>query len=202
VISIFDYGAGNLQSVENALHAIGAPHELIRDAAGVGRATQLILPGVGHFGQMMHALDALDARGALVDRIRAGVPFLGICLGLQALFTSSEEAPGVPGLGIFAGNVRRFCGDLRIPHMGWNSLRQVRSSTLLHKTGASAYVYFANSFYAPLIDATSASCEYGIEFSAAIEAGNVCAVQFHPEKSGQAGLRILKNFAARLEPPC
>ncbi len=202
MISIFDYGAGNLQSVENALHAIGAPHELIRDAAGVSRATQLILPGVGHFGQIMHALDVLNAREALVDRIRAGIPFLGICLGLQALFSSSEEAPGVPGLGIFAGSVRRFCGDLRIPHMGWNSLRRRRPSALLNDAEAAPYVYFANSFYAPLIDATSASCDYGVEFAAVIENANVCAVQFHPEKSGQTGLQILKNFAERMEPPC
>jgi imidazole glycerol-phosphate synthase subunit HisH len=202
VISIFDYGAGNLHSVENALQAIGAPHELIRDAAGVRRATQLILPGVGHFGQMMHALDALDVRNALVERIRGGVPFLGICLGLQALFSSSEEASGVQGLGIFTGGVRRFCGDLRIPHMGWNSLRPVRESKLLGQESHAPYVYFANSFYAPVIDATAAACEYGIEFTAVIEQANVFAVQFHPEKSGAAGLQILRNFVSHAGQSC
>jgi imidazole glycerol phosphate synthase glutamine amidotransferase subunit len=193
LISIFDYGAGNLHSVENALHAIGSEHQIIRGAAGIRAATQIILPGVGHFGQMMNALDRLNAREALVERIRAGVPFLGICLGLQALFESSEEAPGVRGLGVFAVGVRRFCGDLPVPHMGWNNLRALRPSALLQ--AEAPYVYFANSFYAPITPATSAACEYGVEFTAVIEHANICAVQFHPEKSGAAGLQILKSFA-------
>jgi glutamine amidotransferase len=196
VISILDYGAGNLRSVQNTLNAIGAEHELIHDPAAIARATRIILPGVGHFGQMMRALDRLEVRDALVERIRAGVPFLGICLGLQALFTSSEEAPGIPGLALFDGNVRRFNGDLRVPHMGWNSLRRSGPSKLLEKIVDEPYVYFANSFYAPVVEATSASCEYGREFSAVIERGNVFAVQFHPEKSGPVGLQIVKNFAS------
>ncbi len=196
MISIFDYGAGNLRSVQNTLNAIGAEHELIHDSAAIARAKQIILPGVGHFGQMMRALDRLEVRDTLIDRIRAGVPFLGICLGLQALFTSSEEAPGIPGLALFDGKVCRFNGDLRVPHMGWNSLRRVGASKLLAETADEPYVYFANSFYAPVVDATSASCEYGREFSAVIEFGNVFAVQFHPEKSGPVGLQIVKNFAS------
>ena len=131
VISVFDYGAGNLRSVQNTLGAIGAEYELIRDAAGIRRATKLILPGVGHFGQMMRALDDLQVRDALIERIRAGVPFLGICLGLQALFESSEEAPDERGLGIYPGEVKRFRGDLRIPHMGWNQVQPCRPNTLL-----------------------------------------------------------------------
>src|SRR6476646_7332192 len=117
LISIFDYGAGNLRSVQNTLGAIGAEYELIRDAAGIRKATKLILPGVGHFGQMMRALDELEVRGALIESIRGGVPFLGICLGLQALFTSGEEAPDERGLGIYPGEVKRFRGDMRITHM-------------------------------------------------------------------------------------
>ena len=117
MISIFDYGAGNLQSVRNTLGAIGVEYELVRDAEGLRRASKIILPGVGHFGQMMRALDELDVRAALLERIRAGVPFLGICLGLQALVTSSEEAPEERGLGLFDGQVHRFTGDARIPHM-------------------------------------------------------------------------------------
>jgi imidazole glycerol phosphate synthase glutamine amidotransferase subunit len=116
-------------------------------------------------------------------------------LGLQALFTSSEEAPGIPGLALFDGNVRRFNGDLRVPHMGWNSLRRSGPSKLLENIAHEPYVYFANSFYAPVVEATSASCEYGREFSAVIERGNVFAVQFHPEKSGPVGLQIVQNFA-------
>jgi imidazole glycerol-phosphate synthase subunit HisH len=198
VISVFDYGAGNLQSVQNTLTAIDAPYELIRDAASVERAHKIILPGVGHYGQLLTALDTLKVRAALVDRIRVGIPFLGICLGLQALFEASEEAPDQRGLGIYPGTVRRFQGDLRIPHMGWNSLNPTRESRLLEGTGEHPYVYFANSYYCPLIAETSATCDYTRPFTAAIERYNVCGVQFHPEKSGDVGLRILRNFAERV----
>jgi imidazole glycerol phosphate synthase glutamine amidotransferase subunit len=194
VISVFDYGAGNLQSVQNTLGAIGAEYELIRDAASVERAHRIILPGVGHFGQLTRALDALGVRDALVDRIRAGIPFMGICLGLQAMFEASEEAPGERGLGIFPGTVRRFQGDMRIPHMGWNDLSRVGDSRLLRNTGDKPYVYFANSYYCPLIAETSATCTYNITFTAAVERYNVCGVQFHPEKSGAVGLQIVQNF--------
>jgi imidazole glycerol phosphate synthase glutamine amidotransferase subunit len=194
LISIFDYGAGNLRSVQNTLGAIGAEYELIRDAAGIRRATKLILPGVGHFGQMMRALDELDVRGALVESIRGGVPFLGICLGLQALFTSGEEAPEVRGLGIYPGEVKRFKGDMRIPHMGWNQLERVRESKLLRDTGDKPYVYFAHSYYAPVVPATAATCEYSVPYTAVLEQDNVCGVQFHPEKSGDLGLKIVRNF--------
>jgi imidazole glycerol phosphate synthase glutamine amidotransferase subunit len=195
MISIFDYGAGNLRSVENALDVIGADHELIRDTAGIRRATQIILPGVGHFGQMMNAIDRMEMRGALLDRIAAGVPFLGICLGLQALFESSEEAADTRGLGIFEGRVRRFSDRQRVPHMGWNNLKPIRESRLLTDGGA-PYVYFANSYFAPVIDATAATCDYDGEFTAVIERANIFAVQFHPEKSGAAGLRIIQQFTS------
>jgi len=194
VISIFDYGAGNLRSVQNTLGAIGAEFELIRDAEGLRRATRLILPGVGHFGQMMSALDELQVRTALIETIRAGVPFLGICLGLQALFTSSEEAPEERGLGIFEGQVRRFQGDMRIPHMGWNQLERLRASRLLEGTGDQPFVYFAHSYYAPLVPATAAICEYSVPFTAVLEHDNISGVQCHPEKSGELGLKIVRNF--------
>jgi imidazole glycerol-phosphate synthase subunit HisH len=194
VISIFDYGAGNLRSVQNTLGAIGSEFELIRDAEGLRRATRLILPGVGHFGQMMRALDELQVRAALIETIRAGVPFLGICLGLQALFTSSEEAPEERGLGIFEGQVRRFQGDMRIPHMGWNQLERLRASRLLEGTGDQPFVYFAHSYYAPVIAATSAICEYSVPFTAVLEHDNISGVQCHPEKSGDLGLKIVRNF--------
>jgi imidazole glycerol phosphate synthase glutamine amidotransferase subunit len=191
VISVFDYGAGNLRSVQNTLGAIGAEYELIRDAAGIQKATKLILPGVGHFGQMMRALDDLQVRNALIERIRAGVPFLGICLGLQGLFESSEEAPEERGLGIFPGQVKRFRGDLRIPHMGWNQVQPCRSNTLL---SAAAYLYFAHSYYCPVVPETAAVCNYMVPYTAVLEQANVRGVQFHPEKSGPAGLQIVKNF--------
>jgi imidazole glycerol-phosphate synthase subunit HisH len=194
VISIFDYGAGNLRSVENTLGVIGAPYELIHTSEELLRASKVILPGVGHFGQMMRALDTMNVRDALLSIIHNGVPFLGICLGLQALFASSEEAPAERGLGVFAAKVRRFQGDMRIPHMGWNSLRPVRSSRLLQGTGDQPYVYFANSYYAPVVPETAAACEYSVPFTAVLEKDNLYGVQFHPEKSGDLGLRIVKNF--------
>jgi glutamine amidotransferase len=194
VISVFDYGAGNLRSVQNTLGAIGAEYELIRDAAGIRRAEKLILPGVGHFGQMMRALDDLQVRHALIKRIRAGVPFLGICLGLQALFESSEEAPAERGLGIYPGQVKRFQGDVRIPHMGWNQLDPLRTTKLLQRAGEHPFVYFAHSYYCPVIAETAATCEYTVPYTAVLENRNVCGVQFHPEKSGAIGLQIVRNF--------
>ncbi len=194
MISIFDYGAGNLRSVENTLGAIGAEYELIRDAEGLRRTTRLILPGVGHFGQMMRALDEMQVRTALIETIRAGVPFLGICLGLQALFTSSEEAPHESGLGIFPGNVRRFQGSMRIPHMGWNQVERLRSSRLLEGTGDKPFLYFAHSYYAPVVPGTAAICEYSVPYTAVLEQDNIYGVQCHPEKSGDLGLKIVRNF--------
>ena len=194
MISVFDYGAGNLRSVQNTLGAIGAQYELIRDAAGLRGAGKIILPGVGHFGQMMRALDELDVRDAVIERIRAVVPFLGICLGMQALFESSEEAPSERGLGIYAGQVRRFQGDVRIPHMGWNQLEPRRETRLLQKAGEKPFVYFAHSYYCPVIAETAATCEYTVPYTAALENHNVYGVQFHPEKSGAIGLPIVRNF--------
>lgn len=193
MISVFDYGAGNLQSVQNTLGAIGATYELIRDSQGLRKAEKIILPGVGHFGQMMRAIDDLKVRDTLVDRIRAGVPFLGICLGLQALFTSSEEAPDERGLGIYPGEVKRFRGDLRIPHMGWNQITPVRQTRLLNGAGA-PFVYFAHSYYCPVVPEAAAICDYITPYTALLDAGNLSGVQFHPEKSGAMGLKIVRNF--------
>jgi imidazole glycerol phosphate synthase glutamine amidotransferase subunit len=194
VITILDYGAGNLRSVENTLAELGADYELVRDAAGLLRATKIILPGVGHFGQMMRALDAMNVRAALVERIRAGVPFLGICLGLQALFQGSEEAPDAAGLGLFEGTIRRFSTEARVPHMGWNNLEAKPDAKLLRGLGAKPYVYFAHSYYAPVHAATAATCTYTVPYTAALESKNVFGVQFHPEKSGPLGLRIVQNY--------
>lgn len=194
MIAIFDYGAGNLQSVKNTLGAIGASYELVRDAKGLREATKIILPGVGHFGQIMRALDELNVRDTLNERIRAGVPFLGICLGLQALFESSEEAPEEQGLGVFEGVVKRFQGDLRIPHMGWNQLEPNRPTRLLEGIGDKPYLYFAHSYYCPVVPETSAICNYIVPYTAVLEHENVSGVQFHPEKSGSLGLRVVRNF--------
>jgi glutamine amidotransferase len=198
MIAIFDYGAGNLQSVKNTLGAIGASYELVRDPEGLRRATKIILPGVGHFGQIMRALDELKVRETLVERIRSGVPFLGICLGLQALFTSSEEAPEERGLGVFDGVVKRFHGELRIPHMGWDQLEPVRPTRLLAGVGDKPYLYFAHSYYCPVVAATAATCNYILPYTAVLEIDNVAGVQFHPEKSGALGLQIVQNFLSEV----
>jgi imidazole glycerol-phosphate synthase subunit HisH len=194
MISILDYGAGNLRSVQNTLGEIGAEYELVHDSAGLASATKIILPGVGHFGQMMRALGEMQVREALLDRIRAGVPFLGICLGLQALFESSEEAPEQRGLGLFSGQIRRFPATARVPHMGWNEISPRNGARLLRNLAPHPYLYFAHSYYAPLVDATAATCDYSVPYTAVLETKNIFGVQFHPEKSGPVGLRVIKNF--------
>lgn len=193
MISILDYGAGNLRSVQNTLAEIGAEYELVADAAGLERSTKIILPGVGHFGQMMRALDRIEVRGRLLERIRAGIPFLGICLGLQALFEKSEEAPEERGLGLFEGEIRRFPAAARVPHMGWNDVTPRRSSKLLGNLER-PYLYFAHSYYAPVNEATAATCDYTLSYTAVLESNNVYGVQFHPEKSGPLGVGIVRNF--------
>lgn len=192
--TIVDYGAGNLRSVQNTLDELGAVYVVTNKPEIVQTAEKIILPGVGHFGQMMRAIDDLGLRAPLVERIRAGVPFLGICIGLQCLFEASEESAGSPGLGIFQGSVKRFVGEARIPHMGWNTLSQTRSCRLLHGLPDGTFTYFAHSYYAPVSDATAATCTYIHPYTAIIECANVHAVQFHPEKSGPAGLRVMQNF--------
>jgi imidazole glycerol phosphate synthase glutamine amidotransferase subunit len=194
VIAIFDYGAGNLRSVENTLGELGCPYQLVRDAEGLRAARKIVLPGVGHFGQLVRALDELGVRETLLERIAAGVPYLGICLGMQALFERSEEAPEVRGLGLFPGEVRRFPLDARVPHMGWNQVERRRESKLLAGLGQRPFVYFAHSYYVPDCDLAAATCTYQFPYTAVLESGNVFGVQFHPEKSGAVGLRIVKNY--------
>ncbi len=201
MITILDYGAGNLRSVENALAAIGCPYTLARDAEALRGAHKILLPGVGHFGQMMRALDnpAAGLRAALLERLAAGVPFLGICLGLQALYERSEEAPEVRGLGVYPGAVRRFPVHARVPHMGWNQLQVSPASRLFRALPVAPYVYFAHSFYVPPDERASALCTYEVPYTAALECGHVFGVQFHPEKSAAAGLQVVRNF---VELPC
>jgi imidazole glycerol phosphate synthase glutamine amidotransferase subunit len=194
VISIIDYGAGNLRSVQNTLQELGASYRLIDTPEAVRAAEKLILPGVGHFGQLMISLDALRLRQPILEKIAAGTPFFGICLGMQAMFQGSDEAPDLEGLGLYPQRIERFPAGARVPHMGWNCLQVREGSKLLRGMTEPTYVYFANSYYAPPMEATTATCEYQLPFTAVLERENVYGVQFHPEKSGPTGLKIVKNF--------
>ena len=193
-IAIFDYGAGNLRSVQNTLDEVGVAYELVRDAAGLERAEKIVLPGVGHFGQITRALDEMQVRQTLIARIHAGVPFLGICLGLQCLFEESAEAPGERGLAIFNGKVKRFGEGARVPHMGWNNVDLIKPSKLLKGLPARPYLYFAHSYFVPVVSQTAAMCTYTVPYTAVLEEGNVYGVQCHPEKSGPLGIAIVRNF--------
>ena len=194
MIAILDYGAGNLRSVQNTLDAIGAQYQLVSDSKGLESASKIILPGVGHFGQLMRSLDDLCVRSTLTDRICAGVPYLGICLGMQALFQRSCEATEVAGLGVFEGDVERFPADARVPHMGWNTLDFTKPARLLNGLAPESHVYFAHSYFVPVTAATAATSTYTLPYTAALEKENIFGVQFHPEKSGPIGMKVVQNF--------
>jgi len=194
-ISVVDYGASNLPSVERAFEKLGAATERASTAEQIARAEAIVLPGVGHFGAFVEGLRQRELAGPLEEARKRGTPILGICLGMQALFARSEEAPEEAGLHFFAGDVRALPVTVKSPHIGWNQVRATRESTLLRGIGAEDYFYFAHS-YAALAEAeqTVAACDHGVAFAAAIECGNVMGVQFHPEKSGETGARVLRNF--------
>jgi imidazole glycerol-phosphate synthase subunit HisH len=194
VIAIIDYKAGNLASVKKAFDHVGAETLVTDDPRQVAEAEKIVLPGVGHFAATQ-ALDASGLRDAILDGIDRGAPFLGICVGMQWMLASSEEAQEVDGLALWPGECSRFPAGVKSPHVGWNSLaiRNPRSR-LLSEVADGTFVYFTHSFRVPLLKATAAECEYGGGFSAAVEQDNLFGVQFHPEKSGKAGLKILENF--------
>jgi imidazole glycerol-phosphate synthase subunit HisH len=198
LISIIDYGMGNLRSVQKGLEHVGFPAEVTRDPARIAGAGGVVLPGVGAFGACMDNLRGYGLIETVRQVIARGTPFLGICLGMQLLFEESEEFGPVPGLGIFPGRVVRFSDrpGLKVPHMGWNQIRKCQDTPLLRGIDDGAFVYFVHSYYVvpadPALAATST--DYGMEFTSAIARGNVFATQYHPEKSQTVGLRILKNF--------
>jgi len=192
-IAIVDYGAGNLNSVKKAFDHLGADAVLTRRPEAVSAADKIVLPGVGHFSALA-ALDNTGLREAVLQGARAGKPFLGICLGMQWLFEGSDEAPEFAGAGIFPGRCCQFPPSVKSPHVGWNSLTVREGSRLLRNIAPESFVYFTHSFQAPVVSATTASTEYGTQFSAVVEQDNIFGVQFHPEKSWTVGLRILKNF--------
>jgi imidazole glycerol phosphate synthase glutamine amidotransferase subunit len=194
-VTLIDYGAGNVTSVERALHRLGAPNKRSNSPEGIAEAEALLLPGVGHYAALIRALDERALRAPLLDAIQRGVPFLGVCLGLQALYETSEEARELRGLHLLPGSVRSLPSTVKLPHMGWNQLKLTRSSRLLEGISADAYFYFAHSFAATNANGEAvAICNHGADFAAVIEKHNIFAVQFHPEKSGDAGARLLHNF--------
>jgi len=196
VIALVDYGAGNLTSVRKALTALGADFIVPSAPDELRGARGLIVPGVGHFGTTA----ALDApwRDAIGGAVRSGLPLFGICVGMQWLFDGSDEAPGVAGLGVIAGRITRLAGDaerrLKVPHVGWNSLDFRGTSRLLQGLATGAQVYFTHSYAAPITPECVASTTHANSFSSVVERDNLFGVQFHPEKSGEAGLTILRNF--------
>jgi imidazole glycerol-phosphate synthase subunit HisH len=194
-VTILDYGAGNVPSVERALQRVGAESLRTNSPECISKAEALLLPGVGHYAALIRALDDQQMRAPLTEAIARGVPFLGICLGLQVLYESSEEAPQLPGLNLLPGKVRALPSTVKLPHMGWNQLMLKRDSRLLADIDSHAYFYFAHSYAA--FDSnghSSATCTHGAKFIAVVEQQNIFAVQFHPEKSGGPGSDVLQNF--------
>jgi glutamine amidotransferase len=198
VIAVLDYGIGNLRSAEKALQHLGVVAALTTDPGVARQAAGVVLPGVGAFGRCMEQLRESGLEPVVHEAVEAGTPFLGICVGMQMLFDSSEEAPGCKGLGIFPGEVRRLRTTERLPHMGWNTLTIRHGSILFAGIDDGSWLYFVHS-YAPVPDddaVIAATTDYGgVEVVAAVERDHVWATQFHPEKSAANGLRLLKNFA-------
>ncbi len=201
MIAIIDYDAGNIKSVEKALLSMGETPVLTRDPEVILQADHIILPGVGSFGDAMENLNKFGLIDVIHEAINRKIPFLGICLGLQLLFESSEETPGVAGLGILKGKIVRIPEGpgLKIPHMGWNSLNVREGASLFKGLEKEPYVYFVHSYYLQAKDPeiVAATAEYGVTIHASVEKENVFACQFHPEKSSKTGLAILKNFLAQ-----
>jgi glutamine amidotransferase len=195
MIAIVDYGAGNLVSVKKALDWLGAECAITSDPEEVARAGKIVLPGVGHFASTQ-TLGRTGLKQAISDSIGRGIPFLGICVGMQWMFERSQESPETRGLGLLEGECGRFPASVKSPHVGWNQLEVESTSRLLRGVPSGSFVYFTHSFRAPVNGTTVAGCEYGGKFSAAVERGHLFGVQFHPEKSGETGLRLLGNFCA------
>jgi glutamine amidotransferase len=203
MITLLNYGMGNLLSVGKALEAAGGRVTVTSDPSAIAAGDALVLPGVGNFGDGMRHLAEYGLINPILEWIRAGRPFLGICLGMQMLMNESEEAPGVPGLGVFKGCVVRFPASAeKVPHMGWNDLTIRREHPFLAGIPDQSYFYFVHSYYVAPDDPeiVVATCDYIHPFAAAIGKGRMFATQFHPEKSQNAGLRILENFVRLSEP--
>lgn len=195
MIAIVDYGAGNLVSVKKALDWVGQGSRVTSDPTEIRKAAKIVLPGVGHFASTQTLADS-GALSAITEQVKRGVPFLGICVGMQWMLEGSEESPRTAGSAMFAGTCLRFPDTAKLPHVGWNQLEISTRSKLFRGVPPSSLVYFTHSYFIPMNDWTVASSQYGGSFSAAIERDHLFGVQFHPEKSGEVGLKLLANFCA------
>jgi len=195
MITIVDYGMGNLRNVRRACTEIGIESVVTSDPIVVRGARWLILPGVGAFGEAVRRINSLGLRTPIMEHAAKGLPLLGICLGMQLLLESSEESPGAQGLGLLKGTVRRLSGDVKIPHIGWNDVLPVATTSLFPEVNERPVAYFDHSFYVPEMPETVAVTEYGVRCSAALQKESLFGVQFHPEKSHIAGLNLLRRFA-------
>ncbi len=194
MITLVDYHAGNLASVKKAFEHLGCEVQITEDPKVVQRANHIVVPGVGHFA----ATEQLTRAGltdVIRERIDHGANFLGICVGMQWMFEGSTEAPDVRGLGVLEGSIEKFPAGAKVPHVGWNQIVRRGSSRILEGVDSPAFVYYTHSYRAPVVAETVGVSEYGSEFSGVVEKGNVFGIQFHPEKSGAAGLKMLENFA-------
>ena len=196
-VAVIDYGVGNLRSVEKAFLAAGAEAVVSADERVLRRAERLVLPGVGAFRACMSALRERGFEGLVRERAGVGTPLLGVCVGMQMLFEESEEFGPTPGLGLLPGRVRRFPAELRVPQVGWNQVAWRRAHPLAEGIADLSFFYFVHSYFCEVADATDAlgETEYGLGYASVVARANVCGVQFHPEKSQSAGLRLLKNFS-------
>jgi glutamine amidotransferase len=197
MIAIIDYGMGNLRSVTNAFTRLGADIAITRDESIIRKARALVLPGVGAFGKCVENLRSFGLFDLMKEQIAEGKPYLGICLGMQILLESSEESPGIAGLGAVKGRVVRFRGAMKIPHMGWNSVEIVKPSKIFDTIPGGSYFYFVHSYFPEPQEPVSATVtDYGVRFTSSLQKGNLFACQFHPEKSQAIGLRLLRNFVS------
>jgi glutamine amidotransferase len=193
---VVDYGMGNLKSVLNAFSKLGADITVSGDPRRVEEASAIVLPGVGAFGKCMENLEARGLAAAIRDHIAGGKRYLGICLGMQILFETSEETPGVGGLGVIKGTVPRFTGSVKVPHMGWNSITILKESPIFTGIQSGDFFYFVHSYYCAPVngDVIATTTDYDRPFASSVESGPLFACQFHPEKSQRVGLKLLKNF--------
>jgi glutamine amidotransferase len=194
MVTVLNYGMGNLRSVQRAFEAVGTPVQVTDNPSLVAKAERIVLPGVGAFGAAVERIRGLGLWDVIIEKASRGVPTLGICLGMQLMFETSEESPGVRGLGLVPGSIKRFAGTVKVPHIGWNEVSATRGNTTLTRSVDGSCFYFVHSYFLPVTEETTGTTAYAGTFSSVVERGNIFGVQFHPEKSQGVGQQLLSNF--------